>query len=864
MNEVELTQLRVRLRNGIAQSGLTKEQLRARSGLSRTTIYEALRDGAKAPSPVTVVRLARALRFTNEQQEELLGQLRRATTVERPSAAGGKPHDSAWLQDYLNAAAGAARRHPYAGVLPDRTPPPLPSVYLSPWVEDNTGPSGASTAVRRLAHEAIDGMSNCLLIGEPGAGKTSWLRMTVRALSERLARSTHPRGPFPVYVRAAALVSEAVSFPEALARAINLDLGGSLLSPVSAHHLRKHPHDGAYWLILVDGLDELADAPRRQSLLETLKLVQTRADQESSPLYRFVVASRPLVGRELSRFARFSDGGTFRLLPFRQGQIKVLAETWFRADLLPDPEGMARTLMAKISGSHLLELAGSPLIATMICQIFTTSPEKSLPKGRYGLYEEFNRLARQQALTNSSSISNEFHPPDQIHAITQIPSALFGILPPVAAAMVTGKSNAMLETVLEHLSPLAPTEMPNHLWAEQVTAAMRRSGLLVQQGTEFMFLHHTIAEFLAARHKASADLAEVETYGRNLRNRAGAFWSRPDYSYDRFLIATWLASPAHSHEITKTLQQVAGETNLDSAGFLAALAADGIPLAPSTLVPAVEFLVTQATDSQLAPYQRLLAAKYLGALGREDVAKEVLFAITDDPASESMSEEYIRVPAAVALAELGDPRGCDALVALATSPGTSARHYEYPGNHPRLQAAWALAQLGDTRETDVLFALATRSRFKGVCRLVAARALRESGDARCADALFSLIDHASHVADSTAIKAASDLCDIGDPRGTAALTAFAAGDRTPELSIRVQAAAALVHRDESWTGFLRSVAADTNASDDDRRDAAEGLIGVDDVEATALLQRIVSDVRISGECRRFAREALKRLTSAAE
>src|SRR5690349_8014112 len=86
-------ELRKRLADGLARARITKTQLAAQTGLSRTTVQAAFQvDASTAPSAETVVALARALRLA---ETELL-DLRRVVTAEACSGGGqdegpGKP-----------------------------------------------------------------------------------------------------------------------------------------------------------------------------------------------------------------------------------------------------------------------------------------------------------------------------------------------------------------------------------------------------------------------------------------------------------------------------------------------------------------------------------------------------------------------------------------------------------------------------------------------------------------------------------------------------------------------------------------------------------------------------------------------------
>ncbi|WP_251096656.1 helix-turn-helix domain-containing protein [Streptomyces sp. Caat 7-52] len=91
--EAALTELRKRLKDALAHAGLTKVQLVARTGRSRTTVQAAFQTGGPVPSAATVAALARHLGLPVEQTWELL-RLRRAAAGEidpLPDEGLGKP-----------------------------------------------------------------------------------------------------------------------------------------------------------------------------------------------------------------------------------------------------------------------------------------------------------------------------------------------------------------------------------------------------------------------------------------------------------------------------------------------------------------------------------------------------------------------------------------------------------------------------------------------------------------------------------------------------------------------------------------------------------------------------------------------------
>ncbi|MFJ7067918.1 helix-turn-helix domain-containing protein [Streptomyces sp. NPDC101115] len=66
-----LVELSRRLADGLARAGLTRDQLVARTGVKRTTVWSALRGKEPVPSARTVAALARALRLPEKELLEL-------------------------------------------------------------------------------------------------------------------------------------------------------------------------------------------------------------------------------------------------------------------------------------------------------------------------------------------------------------------------------------------------------------------------------------------------------------------------------------------------------------------------------------------------------------------------------------------------------------------------------------------------------------------------------------------------------------------------------------------------------------------------------------------------------------------------
>ncbi|MFF8867497.1 helix-turn-helix domain-containing protein [Streptomyces sp. NPDC015139] len=179
--EAALTELRQRLEDALARKGLTKTQLAARTGMSRTTVQTAFQRGGPVPSAVTVAVLADKLGLPTEQ----LLKLRRTATDEagreqvRDEELGKligqwDPHD--------------LEVHPASDVASTGAPArgTLPGYVRRAHDED----------LAKAVREAAGGGSRMLvLVGSSSTGKTRACWEAVQPLAAQGWRLWHPYDP---------------------------------------------------------------------------------------------------------------------------------------------------------------------------------------------------------------------------------------------------------------------------------------------------------------------------------------------------------------------------------------------------------------------------------------------------------------------------------------------------------------------------------------------------------------------------------------------------------------------------------------------------------------------------------------------
>jgi guanosine-3',5'-bis(diphosphate) 3'-pyrophosphohydrolase len=678
--------------------------------------------------------------------------------------AGGWTVPGPQLRRYLRAAARAARQHPYPGVVPGVVPPPLSSVYVQQHARtEHTGP-----AVRTVPAETVfDSDVNGVLVGAAGAGKSSLLRAAVSTLTERWARGTGTA--VPVRVLAADLVAPR-PLPEAIAASVNADLGvlGAMES-WPPEFFRRPPVPGAAWLLLIDALDEVIDPRQRQAIMAKLAGVGA----EEGPVYRFVVATRPSADIDLGAASTW-HAVRYDLLPFSDRQFDDFAERWFSSLELPAPSVAARNLASQLRGTGLEELSRNPLMATMLCQLFAAQADGRLPIGRTRVYRAFVDLLRRRLDDPEHGVYQQIRAfgPAATKAIDDLLARSDELVGRLAHARQQNVTIPALRLLTEWTAGLRPAQLPEADWTALLAEVLRRTGVLVERSGDFVFLHQTIAEFLAARFTALDQQLSDELFRTIFRS---GFWRSTTplpawrQSYFRFLVAAWQDRP----DLDAALRRVATKAGLDGAAFVAALVADGVPVEPG--------IAGQAFD-------------HLASIAENDVAP-------------GPDRRHLAVAAAI---QLDDARGCDLLIGIAGTPGR--------GRAYRRWAVSGLAEFGLAAESGRAVLIGEETALDS--RALSAIARLEH-PAAC-DLLVQLTTDGTFQ-DPERRWAGEALAKRGDRRGTD-LLAELAGNPAAGIAARRWAANALAEVDDSrGVGFLVDITRDSSVTVADRRQAAQTL-----------------------------------------
>lgn len=504
--------------------------------------------------------------------------------------AGGWQYPGPLLRGYLAAAVRSATDHPYPGIRAAQ--PPLATVYVRQQARPVSDASPAASPAHGTADlltwvpsDAVFSRSeSCFVVGGPGGGKSSLLRT---ALIQAAAACTQGKedAPVPVRVLAADLATR-VELADAIAAGVRADLGSTGWDASRPGVFAAEPLRGRQWLVLVDGLDEVAAPSARQEIIN--KLTEAVRNRDQCP-YRFVVTTREIPDEPLPHGGGWAEY-PYELQPFGPQQVRDLAERWFSAFQVPDPGSATDRFVAELDRVKLAELARVPLMATMLSHLFALNDGHSLPESRAEAYRDFVDLLRRHAYAETPGGLNA-----QIHALldrygpvaTSAGGALIASLPQLidrlAAARINGDSSPSLDLICSWTSAQRPPNVSPAEWRSILGELLRHSGLFVERRSDFVFLHQTITEYLGARHVA----ADPQLTARAWRQLFGLHgfatsWIFPgeDWSYRRFLAAAWSGRP----ELTSALLQIS-RMGINTCMFIAYLAGDRMKL-PAAVVSA--------------------------------------------------------------------------------------------------------------------------------------------------------------------------------------------------------------------------------------------------------------------------------------
>lgn len=405
--------------------------------------------------------------------------------------------------------------HDPAHALPDRAV--LRVSRIEP--ADPAAPAGGAIERALLASEAAR-HERLLLLGEPGGGKSTFLRTLALALARR---QIDPAGPrlvgwegqpdyVPVLISLRALaerLSEGGAARHAVAEALRAEIELHAHGPADGL-LRDAMRRGL--LLLCDGLDEVPE-PEGAAVDRAAVLRALHDFARGRGHVRMVVTCRTRALDERLRALAHGDWQIETLAPFTLGQIRHFVAAWYREGVragrlrAEQADDLGAQLLRTIAASpRLTAMAATPLLLTMMALLLFNHGE--LPRDRPQLYERILELLLGQwdHVRSGQRLGEAVGLPDWGGERFRPLLDRLSYQAHLAGAAGDGRGRLLRGDLYPALvdffraarvsRPLAAAER----WLDYVD---QRSGLLAPDGPDsYVFAHLTLQEHCAGRHIA--------------------------------------------------------------------------------------------------------------------------------------------------------------------------------------------------------------------------------------------------------------------------------------------------------------------------------------------------------------------------
>ncbi|MBN1580446.1 MAG: SUMF1/EgtB/PvdO family nonheme iron enzyme [Anaerolineae bacterium] len=486
----------------------------------------------------------------------------------------------------------------------------------------------------RTALEAAAGERQMVLLGDPGSGKSTFVKHLALCLANELLdqrgdwlRRLQPawvHGPlFPLLVvlRDFSLSEHCDGSADGLWRFLALRLGA-----FAPHLQRKMAQEGGV-LVLFDGLDEVSDESERTRVRDA---VRAFAEQYNHRRNRFLVACRVYAYQE-RRWQLPETFPVFTLAPFSDERIDAFIDAWYHEvqqlawKSETEAAGLAGRLKQAARQKGLVDLARRPLLLTVMALLHTTRGR--LPDDRVKLYHETVELLLARWQEARLGLENEL---GTLVNVDRLEEALAKVT--FEAHLGQKDAEGMADIAEKDLREALAVCCPGESWDQAgklIAYIKERAGLLVERAPRvYTYPHRTFQEYLAAVHlcrqlgypqQAAALLRENPTQWREVFLMAAGIVARLNRFPHFALPAVKELCPADPPQAVAARRET-GDQDWRAAWHageaLLEIGVDEARRADAQVVDRVRgWLVALVEHGALSPVERAAAGNVLSQLG---------------------------------------------------------------------------------------------------------------------------------------------------------------------------------------------------------------------------------------------------------
>lgn len=379
------------------------------------------------------------------------------------------------LQTYISALLNYCSKLPYItlhNVIPSQK---LGELYVP--VKAISAKDSPSDALPLTIADSLQREQRLLFSGAPGSGKSTMLRQLAENAWHHPEKIGLDEPHIPILIPLRQLVNTSGSLQSRFIEAVTSEL--FLQQDLPKDFFQQcHIKTGRSWLILLDALDEVPSVHR----LQTVQWIQDLS--ENIGTHRLIITSRP----SGLNYSDFSDQfSSYKLLPFSSKQIDNFSQKWFGEDWKTFREG--------VSNLHISELAGTPLLLAVAAKVFIET--KLFPEQISSLYNNFVRIWLSEA--NQKQLNVELG--ESLYGNIDMHLERLSYL---AMSMTINVDSTSFPDLCRYMTSyfqeqeaMAPSRA--RAFSSQYLETMkRRSGVWVQRGETYSFVHKSFQEYLTA------------------------------------------------------------------------------------------------------------------------------------------------------------------------------------------------------------------------------------------------------------------------------------------------------------------------------------------------------------------------------